>query len=118
MKHLYLVIILAQLFFIQACSVHRSSFGMIAPKTEENVLIRIECRDEKSVQQLVIQALKTMRIADWDIRKGDSTREIMARYWFISPGMAEDIKQQLIQIPGVLDVEIKNDGMPVKNPFL
>jgi hypothetical protein len=82
---------------------------------EEPTIIRVECTNDKVIHNTVVQLLRQKRVADWILRDLGATEEIEAKYASIHPGEAERIKELLTQIGGVITVEIKKDGMPVRN---
>jgi hypothetical protein len=97
------------------CSCNRYTPSTTPSATDRVVLITVECRNSSDVQTSVIQALKTVRINDLEQQVQGTSLIIKARYQELAVGKAELIQERLRLIPGVLDILIRNDGVPVRS---
>lgn len=78
-------------------------------------LIRVECTLGSHVERMVRQILKTGTVNDWEVSSDQSTLLVSARYQKLAPAKAAEIKDRLQELPWVLDVDIRYDGVPAKN---
>jgi preprotein translocase subunit SecF len=78
-------------------------------------VIRVEYRYAPSAEQMIRQVLRLKRVSDWEVIRDGSEETIKARYKELPAGIAADMEERLRQIPEVLDIEIKKDGVPVRN---
>ena len=81
--------------------------------TPESTIVRIECRNDEQLQQRVIQILRYARITDLSVHKAGSTEDISARYSPLPDDKAFFIKEELRQMPGVYQVDIRKDPKPI-----
>lgn len=105
-------------FSLIGCYPVRTSSVLQEKPIEENLVIYVEYRNELFAKETILQTLRLQRIADLNICKDNAFENITARYGTISMVKAEEIKDRLIQMAGVLHVEIKHDGSVVKNAGL
>jgi hypothetical protein len=82
---------------------------------DEVIVISVECLNQRSTHNNVVLLLRQERVSDWTFRDLGSTELIEARYASLHPARAERIKELLTQSGGIITVEIKKDGLPVKN---
>jgi hypothetical protein len=82
---------------------------------DKSIQIRVDCKNESLVVEQVIQTLRRVRINDLEKESSDIVFFIRARYQQLSDDKAEEIKDTVKKIPGVLDVLLFRDGLPVKN---
>jgi hypothetical protein len=101
------------ILFLLAAGIHCSPVREMRTENTET-LIKVECKNDRQLQLTVKQILKKATVADWDIREDYSVVYIQARYSALSPVEVDEIRQRLTELPGVLDLEIKKDGIPVK----
>lgn len=110
------------IFFVSLLAVLASSAGCytLEPATKPDrldqvTLVTVEYNNERTLQQTVMQILRSVRISEWETRESEDVRFTKARYESLSAATAEEIEQQLSQLPGVRHVEIKRDRIPVTN---
>jgi hypothetical protein len=82
---------------------------------DKTVQIRVECRNESQVVDQVIQALRVIRISDLEKESDGLLYFVRARYKELSEEKEIQITDYIKRIPGVLDVVVVRDGLPVKN---
>lgn len=80
----------------------------------ETVLIQVEYKTDQIAEKAIIQALKLVRVNDIGKENNGFSNIIKARYKELSSFKAQQIKEDLQSISGVLDIQIIKDGMPVK----
>jgi hypothetical protein len=83
-----------------------------------SIQIRVECNNEPLVVEQVIQVLRRVRINDLEKESSGILFFIRARYQKLSDDKAEEMRDYVKRIPGVLDVLLFRDGLPVKNTVL
>lgn len=110
MKHKILFFGVA-LFFLSAC-------GSVAPlvSPEASVNIRVECRDDPGIRQMVLGMLRQAKARDVRETKTPSYLEIQASYYADdnSPGKLNDIANLLELQNGVLYVEMQENHSVIK----
>jgi hypothetical protein len=109
MKLLSSVIII----FLLATGIHCTPFREMRSENAE-IFIKLECRNDKQLLLNVKQILKSAMAADLDVREDYSVVYVQARYLSLSIVKVDEIKQRLADLPGVFDIEVKKDGVPVK----
>jgi len=83
-------------------------------ESEKTVLIRVECKTQ--VETSVILMLKLARYNDLEKEgEGFPTIVIKARYQELTYQRAMQLINDLKSIPGVFDIQVIRDGVPVKN---
>jgi hypothetical protein len=100
-------------WLIIGCSPTRPSSE--PPLRYEPALIKVETLKTTYIEQMVKQILKSANVNDWDITQDDSYIYIEARYAKLSPAKAAEIKDRLQELPWVVNIDIRYDGIPVKN---
>lgn len=84
---------------------------------EDPDLVRVECRNENTVKQIVLQHLRLIKFSDITIRNDGSSLEIEAAYQDAPMWKLQDIEHRVREVAGVTRVEIKKALVPVKNTF-
>jgi hypothetical protein len=120
MKPIFFVSLLAVLVTSAGC--YTVEPAVRPDRLSQVTLITVEYNNERSLQQTVMQILRSVRISEWETREYEDSKFTKARYESLSAATAEEIEEQLSQLPGVRHVEIKRDGIPVTNdvyhPFI
>lgn len=83
--------------------------------TDAVAVIRVEFRNEPGVETEVLYLLRLSRVSDWEVNRGDAEITITARYQELPTEKAVEIGDRLKQLPFILDLDIRRDGVPVKN---
>jgi hypothetical protein len=97
-------------FIYVACTPER--FANTKNELGKLVTINVECINNEMTQKTVIQVLKRVRVSDWKIANHGDCVIIETRYKELAPMVYLDIKQQIKEFPGVMNVEIKEGGRP------
>jgi hypothetical protein len=84
-------------------------------ENDKTVLIRVECRNSIQLEDAVTQTLRLVHINDLEKQRDKETILIKARYQELPDFEASEINDHLKSLPGVLDIQFIQDGMPVKN---
>lgn len=85
------------------------------PRLNETMLIVVECKGDKLIESSALLALRTFRFNDLEKQNQGTTIFIKARYRELSDFQAAQIKEKLDMMPGVWDVQLIRDGVPVKH---
>jgi hypothetical protein len=112
MKSFFSIILMFLLFAGTYCKT-------ITPVTnnpqDDMTSILVECNDLHSTRINVELLLRQVRVNEWAYRKLGTTQEIEAKYASIDPRDAEYIRDLLTRIAGVIDVEIRRNGLPARS---
>ncbi|MEO5561787.1 MAG: hypothetical protein ABIR18_00105 [Chitinophagaceae bacterium] len=81
----------------------------------ESTLIRVECNDDKIIQNTVYQLLRSTKAKDIQVQKDEMFARITAVYSNkdISIGRVEEIAQQIRTMPGVIQSTIEENKRAV-----
>jgi hypothetical protein len=101
------------ILFLLTAGIHCTPFREMRSENAE-VFITLECKNDRQLLLNVKQILKQAMAADLDIREDYSTVHVQARYLSLSVVKVDEIRQRLADLPGVFDIEVKKDGVPVK----
>lgn len=83
--------------------------GQEARRQDESTLIRIECRNDIQLRQMVQQYLRLAKARDITVEEHESALIIKAAYLFRDTPLSKvvDIAEQIRRTPGVLDVNLE-----------
>lgn len=109
MKPILLSFLLAVL--VAACGTTRPA----RPSTDAVTVITVEYRYDPSTEQSIRYLLRTKRVADWTSSNAGTERTIEVRYKELSAAEAGEINARLRELPAVIRVDVRRDGVPVKN---
>ena len=84
-------------------------------KPNDTILIVVECKSERQIESSALLALRTYRFNDLEKQNDGITIFLKARYQQLADYQASEIKQKLDIMPGVWDVQLIRDGVPVKH---
>jgi len=84
-------------------------------RLNQPMLIVVECKGDRLIESSALLALRTFRFNDLEKQNQGSSIFIKARYQELSDSQAAQIKEKLDMMPGVWDVQLIRDGVPVKH---
>jgi len=84
-------------------------------KMNDPIIIVVECKSEKQLESSALMALRTYRFNDLEKQNDGITIFIKARYQKLTDYQVAEIKQKLDMMPGVWNVQLIRDGVPVKH---
>lgn len=84
---------------------------------EDPDLVRVECRNEYTVKETVLQHLRLIKFSDITISNDGPSLQIEAAYKDAPMWKLQDIEQRVREVAGVTRVEIRKGLLPVKNIF-
>lgn len=113
MKKIITVAIISVLFCAGCASV-----GEIQ-SNENATFIKVECRNEKSVQQYVMQVLRSAKARDIEFSRDGISLNIKAAYLDMDTPASKigDILHDLQETPGVFEVQVGRNVRPVRQIF-
>ncbi|MET0392527.1 MAG: hypothetical protein ABW019_05275 [Chitinophagaceae bacterium] len=109
MKPILLTFLVGAIF--AACSTPRPS----QTAADAVTVITVEYRYDPSTAQTIRQLLRRKRVADWMVSRTDTEQTVEARYPELSAADLGEIDTRLRELPAVLRIDVRRDGVPVKN---
>ena len=87
----------------------------IDDRPNDTMLIVVECKSERQIESSALMAMRSYRFNDLEKQNDGTTIFLKARYQQLADYQAAEIKQKLDMMPGVWDVQLIRDGVPVKH---